>query len=97
MESDTQLLAKPGAPAPKESSVFGISVRGWIAWTAVLTICSNQLATTCTACWLAINKSDISFLGSQSVITEPLYGIAYMAVGYYFAKMTMPQPTKPTP
>jgi len=90
-EIDTQTFTKP-----KESSAFGISIRGWIAWTAVITICSNQLATTITACWMAITKADVSFLGAQSAVTEPLYGVVYMAVGYYFAKQTMPmtQPNK---
>lgn len=95
MPDDTQFLTKPGEP-PKESSVFGISVRGWIAWTAVITICSNQLSTTFTACYLAFTKGDVSFLGSQSAVTEPLYGVVYMAVGYYFAKQTMPMTAQPT-
>jgi hypothetical protein len=55
-----------------------------------MTICSNQMASTMTACYLAITKADVSFLGSQSAVTEPLYGVVYMAVGYYFAKSTMP-------
>ena len=91
-DTDTQTISKA-----KESSVFGISVRGWIAWTAVITICSNQLSTTFTACWLAVTKGDVSFLGSQSAVTEPLYGVVYMAVGYYFAKQTMPEMQSKTP
>ncbi len=89
-EVSTEFIAKPGE-TPKESNVFGVSIRGWIAWTAVLTVCVNQLATTLSGCWLSISKGDLSNLGSLSAVTEPLYGVVYMTIGYYFAKSTMPQ------
>jgi hypothetical protein len=89
-ESDTIILKKD-----KESSAFGISIRGWIAWTAVITVCANQIIPTVTACYLSLLLKDMSLLGSQSAVTEPLYGVVYMAVGYYFAKQTMPMTTKP--
>lgn len=89
MEDQTQIITKGGQL--KESSIFGVSIRGWCMFLLVATVCANQLICTTVAGMLSYIKADISFLGSQSAITEPLYGLAYMAVGYYFAKMNQPK------
>lgn len=90
MADGTNFIAKDGKPLT-ESALWGVSIRGWIAWWTVFTICANQLLQTSCAVWLCILQKDISFLGSASSVTEPLYGVVYMAVGFYFGKMTMPK------
>lgn len=82
-ESGTQLFSKPDG-----SSVFGVSVRGWIAFGVVFAVCANQFIATATACYIVIVKQDLSMLGSQTTIVEPLYSLCTMAVGFYFGKQT---------
>lgn len=87
--TNTQIISKTGKVT--ESSILGVSIRGWMAYLLVFTVCLNQLIVTAVTGILAVIKQDLGLLGSASVITEPLYGLSYMAVGYYFAKMNMPK------
>ena len=88
--NQTQIITKDGT-VMKESSIFGVSIRGWVVYLFAFTVCVNQLLATTAAVWLSILNKDAQNLGSASAITEPLYGLAYMAVGYYFAKNSMPK------
>jgi hypothetical protein len=87
-ETNTQIFNKDTG-ALNGSQAFGISVRGWIAIFVVSAVCINQLSVTMTACYFALFiKQDISMLGSQTPIVEPLYSLCTMAVGFYFGKQT---------
>ena len=87
-ELDTVTISKETG-APREGShLFGVSVRGWIAVLVVGTVCVNQVGVMLTACYFALVKQDLSLLGSQTSVTEPLYSLCTMAVGFYFGKTT---------
>lgn len=70
------------------SDMFGVSVRGWIAFGVVAAVCGNQLMATITTCYIVIVTKDLTMLGSQTTIVEPLYSLCTMAVGFYFGKQT---------
>lgn len=88
-EDNTVVMTRRGEL--KESSLFGVSMRGWIAYLLVFTVCANQLLTTFAAVYLSIAKQELTNLGSATSITEPLYTIVIAAMTYYFAKMNMPK------
>jgi len=54
-----------------ESSIFGVSMRGWIAAFIILTICI------------------MSFLAKE--ITEPLYSMALVALGFFYGQKSVKQ------
>lgn len=84
ISEETSLItkAKPKKINPNESSVAGVSIRGWLAFLIVGTICALELAT----CYACLKK------GIEYVPNNQLYGIAIMIVTFYYAKKTEPPP-----
>ena len=70
------------------SSIFGVSIRGWIAIGLSLTVCLNQLLVTGAAVWDAIATKDFSRVGTFTTIGEPLYSMGVAALGFYFGQKT---------
>lgn len=80
--SDTTIIAAPeGSP---ESTIFGVSIRAIVTVIVVLTICATHLGVTIGVMWHSIRKGDFALVGSYTTIGEPLYGLAYVTVGYFF-------------
>lgn len=69
MNEETATFSK--APSTGDSSLFNVTIRGWIVLLLVLTVCV------------------MSGLGKE--VVEPLYGLAYLATGYYFGQKTQKQ------
>ena len=78
------------APQPQTSEtgslLWGVSMRAWLALVIVGTVCLHSI--TETVCNALRNES--------SMIEEPLYSMAVMALGFYFGQKTQPPaPNKP--
>lgn len=62
----------------------------------VATVCSNQLAITLAALYDSLFISrNFDKVGSLTTITEPLYSIALIAIGFFFGKQSVPKTVTP--
>ncbi len=86
-DDNTQIITREGKV--KESSIFGVSIRGWIGLILAVTLCFREIGKLFIAGYISISKNDLSLLGSQISIDEPFYSISVAVMAYYFAKMTM--------
>ena len=73
-------------PQVENSTILGVSIRGWIAVWLIATVCCNQLFVTIAVSVYAIMTLDFSLVGPQSTIGEPLYSLSIGALGYYFGQ-----------
>ncbi len=88
--NETLIMTKDnGRTILKESSIFGVSIRGIVALVLATTICFREIGKVVISGWICIKNNDLSMLGSQISIDEPFYSIAVAVMAYYFAKMTM--------
>jgi hypothetical protein len=82
--SQDRSVAAAGSPlnneAPGESVLGGISVRAWLALIIVLTVCIMSLVSA-----IAVVRR-----GEEITISEPLYSMAVLALGFYFGQKTRP-------
>ena len=62
----------------KDSSVFGVSIRAWLAVVIVGTVCVIS----------AGNAASLIFRKEEVTIAEPLYSMAVLALGFYFGQKT---------
>lgn len=72
----------------EDCSFYSISIRAWIALVLVLTVCANHLAITCAVLFEAVKKGDFAKVGTYTTISEPLYSLVVLAVGFYFGQKT---------
>jgi hypothetical protein len=56
----------PPKPVNDSSTIFGVSIRGWIAIVVIFTVCLMS--------------------GLKIAITEPLYTLAGLIIGFYFGQ-----------
>ena len=78
-------------PPANDSSVGGVSIRAWIAVILVLTICSTHLVVAVATMIDAVSKGDFGKVGTYTTVSEPLYSLVTLAVGFYFGqKVTKP-------
>ena len=69
-----------------ESTIRGVSVRAWIVVMVVATICGNHMSVTWATLYFAITTQNFANVGSQTTITEPLYSISLIVIGFLFGK-----------
>lgn len=62
------------------STLFGVSIRGWIAVVIVVTVCVISAA----SAWASIRA------GAEVIVGEPLYSMAAMSLGFYFGQKLKP-------
>ena len=89
--SDTTITGKTNGA---ESTIFGVSVRAWMAIIAISTVCATHLIVTVATVYYAIATKDFNLVGTLSVVGEPLYSLAIGSVGYYFGS-SKSKPTTP--
>lgn len=70
----------PQNEAPGESVLGSISVRAWLALIIVLTVCTMSM----------IGAIAVMRRGEEITISEPLYSMAMLALGFYFGQKTKP-------
>ena len=74
---------------PPDSAIAGVSVRAWLvimlAGTVCFTHCSVVLGVLIDAIFFA---KDWGKVGTYTNISEPLYGLAMIAVGFFFGQKT---------
>lgn len=90
-ESDSSFFTR--APAGNResgdgSTIRGVSVRAWITLMVIATICGNHMAVSVAALYNAVVSKDFANIGSITTITEPLYSVSLIAIGFYFGKST---------
>jgi len=85
-ESDTSLLQK--YPNGKDSMIFGVSIRAWLALILVWTIALTHILITAGVVVDAILTKDWSRVGTFANIGEPLYSLSIVALGFYFGQKT---------
>ena len=83
--SDTEIMQKPDVNG-KESTVFGVSIRAWLAGMLVSSVVGTQLMVTAGVVVDAILTKDWSRVGTFANIGEPLYSMSLLALGFYFAQ-----------
>lgn len=89
MADDTTILTKTnGVTVAHDSTVFGISVRAWIAIILVLTICASYLIVVSGVVFDAVRTKDWSKVGTFANVGEPLYSMSVAALGFYFGQKT---------
>lgn len=85
----TETTTKTTGDVLPDSTVFGISVRAWIVIMFSLTICATHMAVVIAvlidALWFA---KDWGKVGTYTNISEPLYGISMIAIGFFFGQKT---------
>jgi hypothetical protein len=86
-EGDTTTFINGNLPAKDDSHIFGISIRGWIALTLVITVCASHLLVSISVIIVTIRKGDWSMLGTLTTIGEPLYSMSVAALGFYFGQL----------
>ena len=69
---------KPPEPTSDTSQLLGVSMRAWLALIIVGTVCAMYLAES----FVALRA------GLPCVVTEPLYSMAVMTLGFYFGQKT---------
>lgn len=74
-ETDTSILAKDDSY--KGNSIFGVGIRAWITLIFCLTVCIMQGF----ILWEVAKDPN-----EELRITEPLYSLVLIAVGYYFGQ-----------
>jgi hypothetical protein len=87
MEESTT-LTKKDADQP-ESQKMGVTVRGWITFLLVFTICASHMCVVVSVLVNAARTQDLNLVGSLTTIGEPLYSMAVAALGYYFGSQKM--------
>lgn len=83
--SDTTLISKPETNG-KDSTLFGVSVRAWIAVLLVTAIAGGYLLVTIGVVIHAVLSKDWSLVGTFANVGEPLGTLATMAVGFYLGQ-----------
>jgi hypothetical protein len=73
MSEDTSFISKPNG-----SSIFGVSVRGWLALLLTATVCAI-----CTAQGVFIS---LGWTSTTITIPEPLYSGFMTALGFYLGQ-----------
>lgn len=61
-------------PIESGSSMFGVSIRAWLAIVIIVTVCLISAFQS----WVNYRS------GSDVMVTEPLYSMALIALGFYF-------------
>ena len=79
--SDTTITGKTNGA---ESTIFGVSVRAWMAIIAITTVCVTHLIVALATVYFAITTKDFNLVGTLTTVGEPLYSLAIGSVGYYF-------------
>lgn len=74
-EPQTEFVQKPSGNG---SSIFGVSVRGWLAIVLVTTVCSNWTANTI--------MMALGWTSANTTVPEPIYSLVIGAVAYYFGQ-----------
>ena len=86
--SPSSFAAKAGLnepSVPRDSQIGGVSVRSIITLMVTGVLCFHTIAAVVTA----VLRGDVI-----GVIQEPLYGITYVVIGYYFGAMNkQPSPS----
>lgn len=85
--SDTTIEPKPNGNG-HDSTVFGVSVRAWLATALVTGIVVNQVFVTAAVVWNAVQTNDFSRVGTFATIGEPLYSMSVAALAFYFGQKT---------
>lgn len=68
---------------PTESYFKNVSVRAWLVAAFTVTVCLSHIA--------QIGYAALAKQPAMFKIEEPLYGLAYLAIGYYFGKSEKPK------
>lgn len=82
--NDTEIITKES----KDSSMFGISIRAWLAIMLAACIVGTHLTITIGVVVDAILTKDWSRVGTFANVGEPLYSMATMALAFYFGHKT---------
>lgn len=83
--NDTTVISKPETNG-KDSSIFGVSVRAWLACVLVGTIAATHVVVTIGIVYDAIATKDWSKVGTFANIGEPLHSMSLVALGFYFSQ-----------
>ena len=86
MAGDTQIILKgegqPNGNIPdSESRIFGKSIRSLMALMVMIVLCLRELLV------VVVQLIDGKEVG---MISEPFYGVVYLAIGYFFNKPGTP-------
>lgn len=85
--ASTETVTKTYSELPsQDSSIFGVSVRAWLAATLVATVCGTQLAAVIAVLFDAVNTKDWSKVGTFLNVGEPLYSMSVAALAFYFGQ-----------
>lgn len=83
MAVDTETITK--VPA-LDATLFGISMRAWLALVLVSTVCFSHLSVCVGVLYDAVTTKDWSKVGTYTTVGEPLYSMAVAALGFYFGQ-----------
>lgn len=83
--SDTEFTPANGNGADgKDSKVFGISIRAWLALVLVMAVVTTHVMVTMAVVWDAANTHNFDRVGTFANIGEPLYSMSVAALAFYF-------------
>ncbi len=74
-------MSDPIQAVPNGSSIFGVSVRGWLALLLTATVCAM-----CTASSVFVS---LGWTSANITIPEPLYSGFMTALGFYLGQQTI--------
>ena len=87
ISTETVMISRGGPPVTsKDSSIFGVSVRAWIASMLIMTVCTTHLAIVSAVLLEAILRKDFAKVGTFTTIGEPLYSMSIAALAFYFGQ-----------
>lgn len=72
---------------PKDSQIFGVSLRGWLAVMLVATVCIMHLISLGAILYAGLKGGALPDLSGQ-VVGEPLYSMGMTALGFYLGQKT---------
>jgi hypothetical protein len=88
-ESDTTLLQKSSGANGKDSTVFGVSIRAWLAIMLVSAVVATHVSVTVGVVIDAVLTKDWSRVGTFANVGEPLYSMSIAALAFYFGQKTV--------
>ena len=70
----------------KDSSLFGVSMRAWLAVMLVGTVCVNQATIVTFVMIEAAMSHDFAKVGTFTTVGEPLYSLSIAAAAFYLGQ-----------
>lgn len=86
IQSSQTVTQTVGEIPSQDSTMFGVSIRAWIAMVLVSTVCGSHLSGCAAVLIDAVRTGDWSKVGTYMNIGEPLYSMAVAALGFYFGQ-----------